>query len=157
MALDSRRLNPFVHCPVSKAVEIVPSSPSFYRSDVESILSYCITEWISGHIKKTGNGIIKTLAGVTGSQLPRLEDINKIASTRRVSANEGHWMSHSSMIIAQTMVISRPGYSSRNKCQRIRTLELNKSGLTLTLIWLLRIYDSSTKLHDGYGNSHHGL
>ena len=72
---------------------------SFYRSAIESVLKYCITAWYSGCTiddRKALQRIIKTAERITGTQLPRLEDIYQTRCTRRVmgilrdSTNPGH-------------------------------------------------------------------
>lgn len=72
---------------------------SFYRSAIESVLTYCITVWYSGctaENRKALQRVIKTAERITGTQLPRLEDIYRTRCIRRVkgiirdSTHPGH-------------------------------------------------------------------
>ncbi|KAM6974282.1 uncharacterized protein LKV04_015920 [Tautogolabrus adspersus] len=62
---------------------------NFYRSAIESVITYCITAWYSGctlENRKSLQRIIRTAERITGSQLPRLEDIHRTRCTRKATA-----------------------------------------------------------------------
>ncbi len=72
---------------------------NFYRSVIESVITYCIAVWYSGctsENKKSLQRIIKTAEKITGSQLPGLEDIYRARCIRKAKtiirdpAHPGH-------------------------------------------------------------------
>ncbi len=64
---------------------------AFYRSAIESVLTYCLTVWYggcSGTDKKALQRVIKNVQNITGCPLPLLQDI---ANTRYLSRAKKHY------------------------------------------------------------------
>lgn len=151
--LDSRRLDLFVHrIAINTAAETVGS-----------IVTCCFRARISGHVKGRGNLPTVSSKHWRGSLAPSCLDWRTWTGpsapeeSQQMKVTECH--TQLGLWLRRWWFLGRAillGANARESGLKLGQ-EWTKSDLTWIFIWQLRIYDSSTNLHERYANCLHGL